>query len=302
MHVIISGGTGLIGRALVKSLLADGHRVTILTRFPEKSHPQLTGATLVGWDGHTAAGWGHLVNEADAIVNLAGAGVADKRWTPARKSLIRDSRIHAGQAVMAALSDAEKKPAVLIQASAVGFYGENTGDTVITEDAPPGSDFLAQVCTVWEAATAAAENFGVRRAVIRTGVVLAAEGGALPRMALPFRFFAGGRIGSGKQWTPWIHIADEVAAIRFLLENNTARGNFNLTAPNPVTNADFTRELARALHRPALFPVPPVALKLAFGEMAGVLLGGQRAVPARLQALGFTFQFPDAAVALQNLL
>ncbi len=301
MHIIITGGTGLIGQALTKSLLADGHRVTILTRSPEKPRPQLDGATLVRWDGRTADGWGHLADGAGAIVNLAGAGVAEKRWTAARKSLIHDSRLHAGQAVMTAISATAQKPPVLIQSSAVGYYGENTDDTPLTETAPPDSDFLAQVCVEWEAATAVAESLGVRRAVIRTGVVLATEGGALPRMALPFRFFVGGCIGSGKQWIPWIHIADEIAAIRFLLENDSARGAFNLTAPNPVTNTEFSRELARALHRPALFPVPPVALKLAFGELASVLLGGQRAVPAKLQSLGFKFQFPDIAAALQNL-
>jgi len=191
---------------------------------------------------------------------------------------------------------------VLIQASAVGFYGADTDNTRITEDALAGSDFLARVCVDWEASTASAELLGVRRAVIRTGVVLAAAGGALPRMALPFRFFAGGRIGSGRQWTPWIHIADEIAAIRFLLENDAASGIFNLTAPNPVTNAELSRALGRAMHRPALFPVPSIALQLVFSEMASVLLGGQRAVPDRLLSFGFQFQFTEIDSALQDLL
>ncbi len=301
MHIIISGGTGLIGQALAKSLLADGHRVTILTRTPEKPHPRLSGAALVGWDGRTAGGWGHLVNEADAVVNLAGAGVADQRWTPARKRLISESRVNAGHALQAAIEGATKRPAVLIQASAVGFYGADTGDAPITEDAPAGDDFLAQVCVAWEAATAGVENLGVRRAVIRTGVVLAREGGAYPKLSLPFRFFVGGKVGTGNQWTPWIHIADEVAAIRFLLENDAARGTFNLSAPNPVTNTDFTRALGRVLRRPTLLPVPSIVLKLIFGELASVLLGGQRAIPARLLSLGFQFQFADINSALRNL-
>ncbi len=301
MHIIITGGTGLIGQALAKSLLADKHRVTILTRSPEKPRPQLTGAMLTGWDGRTAAEWGHLVNEADAIVNLAGAGVADQRWTPARKALILESRVNAGHALQSAIEGAAKKPAVLIQASAVGFYGADTGDAPIVEDAPAGDDFLARVCVAWEASSAGVETFGVRRAVIRTGVVLAREGGAYPKMSLPFRFFAGGKVGTGKQWTPWIHIADEVAAIRFLLENDAARGIFNLTAPTPITNADFTRALGQVLRRPTLFPVPSIVLKLIFGELASVLLGGQRAIPKHLQSLGFQFQFADIDSALRNL-
>ncbi len=302
MHVTITGGTGLIGQALAKSLLADNHRVTILTRSPQRTLPHLAGAKLVGWDGRTANGWGHLANEIDAIVNLAGAGIADQRWTPARKRLILESRVSAGHALQSAIERAAKKPAVLIQASAVGFYGADTDNTRITEDALAGSDFLARVCVDWEASTASAELLGVRRAVIRTGVVLAAAGGALPRMALPFRFFAGGRIGSGRQWTPWIHIADEIAAIRFLLENDAASGIFNLTAPNPVTNAELSRALGRAMHRPALFPVPSIALQLVFSEMASVLLGGQRAVPDRLLSFGFQFQFTEIDSALQDLL
>lgn len=302
MNVLLTGGTGLIGSALTRRLLADGHHVSILSRSPQKYAADFPGAELLKWDGRTPDGWAHALTRADAVVNLAGAGVADKRWTPARKRLILDSRMNAGHALQKAIEQSAHKPAVLIQSSAVGYYGENPGDTPLTEDAPPGDDFLARVCVEWEASTAAVESLGVRRAIIRTGVVLAANGGALPRMALPFRFFAGGRIGSGKQWTPWIHIADEVAAICFLLENDSAHGAFNLSAPAPVPNAEFSRALAQALHRPALFPVPPPALKIMFGEMAGVLLGGQRAIPQKLQSLGFTFQFSDVAAALRDLL
>jgi len=302
MNILISGGTGLIGRALTRNLLADGHHVSILSRSPQKYAAAFPDAELLQWDGRTADGWAHALAQANAVINLAGAGVADKRWTPARKRLILDSRINAGTAIVAAIEQSPRKPAVLIQSSAVGFYGENPGDTPLTEAAPAGDDFLAQVCVAWEASTAAVEALGVRRAVIRTGVVLAAKGGALPRMALPFRFFVGGRIGSGRQWTPWIHIADEVAAIRFLLENEAAHGTFNLSAPNPVTNAEFSRALGKALHRPALIPVPSLALKALFGEMASVLLGGQRAIPQNLQSLGFTFQYSDAAAALRDLL
>ena len=302
MHILISGGTGLIGRALTRSLLADGHHVSILSRSPQKYIADFPGAELLKWDGRTPDGWAHALAQADAVVNLAGAGVADKRWTPARKRLILESRINAGKAIVAAIEQSPRKPAVLIQSSAVGFYGTDTGNTLITEDSPAGDDFLAQVCVAWEESTAAIESLGVRRAVIRTGVVLAKEGGALPRMALPFRFFVGGRIAGGQQFTPWIHIADEVAAIRFLLENEAAHGTFNLSAPKPVTNAEFSRALGKALHRPALIPVPALALKALFGEMASVLLDGQRAIPQNLQSLGFTFHYSDVAAALRDLL
>lgn len=301
MHIIISGGTGLIGRALTASLIRDEHRVTVLTRTPNRHRNLPPGVQAVGWDARTSQGWGALVEEADAIVNLAGAGIADGRWTRARKQLILESRINAGKAVVEAVEAAGKRPQALIQASAVGYYGPR-GDEILTEEAAPGSDFLAQVCVRWEASTQAVETLGLRRAVIRTGVVLSTRGGALPRLLLPFRFFVGGPLGSGQQRFPWIHIDDQVGAIRFLIENSAARGPFNLAAPNPPTNKEFVQQLGQALGRPALLPVPGLALKLLFGEMATVLLDGQRAAPRALEAAGFTFAHPEAGPALRDLL
>jgi uncharacterized protein (TIGR01777 family) len=302
MHVIISGGTGLIGSALVKSLIHDGHRVTVLSRSPE--HKQEWGSDkvqIVGWDARTAEGWGHLVDGADAIVNLAGSGISDGRWTASRKRLIQESRVNAGRAIIEAIRAASQKPKVLLQSSAVGYYGPG-GNQIITEDKSPGSDFLAHVCFEWEASTAAAKQLGVRRPVLRTGVVLSSKGGALPKMRLPFQFFIGGPLGSGKQYFPWIHIDDEVRAIRFLIEHEQADGPYNLTAPNPPTNAEFSRDLGKAMGRPSLMPVPGLALKTLFGEMSTVLLDGQRAVPQRLQSAGFNFNYVDAVAAIQDIL
>ena len=301
MRVLIAGGTGLIGSALVSNLLDSGWEVTVLTRSPERSQPgTFKRAELAKWDGETPEGWGHLVSQVDAIVNLAGEGIADGRWTPERKARIRESRVNAGQALVSALQNADAAPKVLIQASAVGYYGP-CADQELTEQAPPGTDFLAQVCVDWEASTEPVESMGLRRAVVRTGVVLSARGGALPRMALPFRLFAGGPLGSGSQYFPWIHIADEVAAIRFLIENDNAAGPYNLSAPNPPRNRDFVRDLGRAMGRPSLLPTPSFALRALFGEMSTVLLDGQRAAPARLQENGFTFVFPHAIAALKDL-
>lgn len=300
MHVIVTGGTGLIGQALARSLVADGHRVTVLSRQPEKKQRLAEEISVVGWDGRSAQGWGDLVNQADAIVNLAGENIASGRWTKERKRRILESRMDAGRAVVEAVQAATSKPSVVIQASAVGYYGPR-GDEIVTEDTPPGSDFLAQVCVAWEASTEPVEQFGVRRAIVRTGVVLSTCGGALPRMALPFQFFVGGPVGNGRQYLPWIHIDDEVGAIRFLLEHENASGPFNLTAPSPVTNREFSKTLAKALKRPAWAPVPAFVLRLLFGEMATVLLDGQRAVPKRLQEAGYVFRFVELLPALQDL-
>jgi uncharacterized protein len=300
MRVIITGGTGLIGRALSHSLINDGHEVIVLTRNPAQADLP-AGAIAERWDGRSTEGWSHWVEGADAIVNMAGAGLADSRWTAARKALIRGSRLDGGRAVVQAVKQAKRKPEVVLQSSAVGYYGPRD-DSVITEEAMPGVDFSAKICVEWEASTASVENLGVRRAILSTGVVLSTEGGALPPMMLPFKFFIGGPIGSGKQWLSWIHLADAVAAIRFLIEHKAAAGRFNLVAPNPLTNADFSRAIGKVMGRPAIMPTPGFTLKLAFGEMSTVLLTGQRVVPQRLQALGFTFQFSEAEEALRDLL
>src|SRR6266545_3269394 len=305
MRVIITGGSGLIGQALVRDLSragsGAGHDVVILSRDPERVGTLPPGVRAARWDGRTAQGWVALLEADTALVHLAGDNVSQGRWTEEKKRRIRDSRVVSGQAVMDALRQAAVKPRVLVQASAVGYYGAR-GDEAVPEDTPPGRGFLAQVCEEWEASTAEAESLGVRRAVVRTGIVLAREGGALPVMALPFQMMIGGRLGDGRQWFPWIHVDDEVAALRFLLEHEDARGAFNLAAPHPVTNRELTRVLARVLVRPALFPVPGFALRIAVGEMAGALLAGQRAVPAHLEKLGFAFRWPDLEPALRNLL
>ena len=300
MRLVITGGSGLIGGALAREMGAAGHDVVVLTRNPTKV-PLPAGVRATQWDGRTGAGWSSLLDGDTAIVHLAGESIADGRWTPDKKRRIRDSRIDSGKAVLQAVREAAAKPKALLQASAVGYYGPR-GDEVIREDAAPGSDFLADVCKEWEASTAEVEALGVRRAVLRTGVVLAREGGALPKIALPFRLMAGGPLGDGRQWFPWIHLADEVGAIRFLLERDDARGPFNLTAPNPLTNRDFTRVLAGVMHRPGFMPAPSFALRIALGEMADMLLNGQRAEPFRLLEMGYTFRYPEAEAALRNLL
>jgi len=301
MRIIITGGTGLIGGALAASLTNDGHEVILLSRVPERATWLPSGARAERWDGRTATGWGPLADGADAIVNLAGEGIASGRWTEERKRRIRESRVNAGQAVVEAVKAAARKPGVIIQSSAVGYYGVH-GDEEITESTPAGNDYLAQIAVAWENSTAPVETLGVRRAVIRTGVVLSKKSGALPQMLLPFKLFVGGPLGSGKQWLPWIHIADQVSAIRFLIENRRASGAFNLCAPNPLTNAEFGRVVGRVMGRPAFMPTPAFALRLAFGEMATVLLDGQRQLPKRLIELGFAFRFPSAQAALRDIL
>jgi uncharacterized protein len=253
------------------------------------------------WDGRSAAGWGQWADGAGAIVNLAGAGIADSRWSDERKREIVASRVDAGKAVVEAVQAAAVKPAVVIQSSAVGYYGSR-GSEVLTEQSQPGDDFLADVCVDWEQSTAAVEALGVRRAIIRTGIVLSTEGGALPKMLLPFKFFAGGKLGSGQQYFPWIHMADQVGAIRFLIDNAQASGPFNLAAPNPPTNADFVKAVGQAMGRPSVMPAPGFALKAAFGEMSTVLLDGQRAEPQHLLALGYRFRFTDPVAALKDIL
>ncbi len=309
MRVIITGGTGLIGRALADSLAKDSHEVIILSRRPGRPVSLPEGVRMQYWDGKTADNWGDLVNEAGAIVNLAGEPIASfkvmelltSRWTPARRRKILESRRDAGRAVVEAVRRAKKKPGVVIQSSAVGYYGPR-GDEIITEQAEAGDDFLARVCQEWEDSTEAVEKAGVRRAIIRTGLVLSDKGGVLPIQMLPFRLFLGGPIGSGKQVYPWIHLDDEIAAIRYLIDDRNAEGAFNLSAPNPATNAEFGRVLGKVMGRPAAFPTPGLPLRLALGEMASLVLEGQRAVPQRLLEVGFEFKFTDLEAALTDLL
>jgi uncharacterized protein (TIGR01777 family) len=300
MRILIGGGSGLIGTALTKSLLADGHTVWVLTRNPEKSHlPQ--GAVALSWDGRTVGSWADTLSRVDAVVNLAGETLARWPWTRQRKLRLWDSRVLAGRTLTQAIQAASPRPQVLIQASGVNFYGPHQQE-LVTEGDGPGTDFLARLCVDWEASTRPVEALGVRRAVIRSAVVFAPKGGILPLMLLPVRLFAGGPLGSGRQGLAWIHLADEVAAIRFLLENQDARGPFNLTAPDPLSNAAFTRTAARLLRRPYWLPAPAFALRLVLGQMATLVLDGAYLRPARMQALGFTFHFASLGDALKDLL
>lgn len=304
-RVIITGGSGLVGRALTASLVDDDYEVVILSRTPQSVQGLPPGARAVAWDTETADGWAELADGATAIVNLAGASLAGEgffpsRWTAERKRNIIQSRLQAGNAVVDAVRRARSKPGVVIQSSAIGYYGPH-GDEIVTEESDAGDDFLARLCADWEGSTAEVEDQGVRRAIMRTGLVLSTQEGSLPRVLLPYKLFVGGPFGDGKQWWSWIHLHDEVRAIRFLIEASEAQGPFNFTSPNPHTNDDFGRTLARVLGRPHLIPIPAFAMRAAFGEVASVILEGQRVLPQRLLDLGFVFEHPQLEAALRHL-
>jgi len=293
MNILITGGTGFIGHALTKSLTEQGHAVTVLSRSPDKV-TQLCGPNV------NALGSLSQLNADDSfqvIINLAGAPLLDVRWTEDRKQLIRASRIDLTEHLITCISRMTVKPELLISGSAVGYYG-NQGDTVLTEQSAPYEDFSAQLCADWEAAAKQAEQFGVRVCLIRTGLVIADGGGFLQRMLPIFRLGLGGRLGSGRQWMSWVHRQDWINIALTMIADSTMQGAYNATAPNPVTNAEFTRILARCLKRPALLPVPAWLLKILLGEMSELILGSQRAMPERLLALGFKFQYDDLAAAL----
>lgn len=310
MRVILTGGTGLIGQALTASLVQDGHQVVILSRREVPTSP-LQGneeAEEISSSGkvHTVhwpegEAWVEVLEGADAVIHLAGESIAGKRWNAKQKQRILESRREGTRRLVDAIGRLSNPPPTLLSASAVGYYGPR-GEEEVTEDDPPGDDFLAHVCTVWEEEARRAENFGLRVAFVRTGLVLAPQGGALAPMLLPFRFFIGGPLGKGHQWMPWIHLEDEVGIFRFLLEQESARGPFNVTAPHPVTNRAFSRTLGEVLHRPARVSAPAFLLRLMLGEMAdALLLNGQRAVPKRLQALGYPFRFTELKSALKGV-
>jgi uncharacterized protein len=309
MRVVITGGSGLIGGALARHLGSAGYDAVVLTRSMSRVGPLPPGVRAQEWDGLTSKGWVHLLDEETSIVHLAGESIAGGRWTEDRKRRIRESRVLSGKAVSEAIQkairEASRKPRALLQASAVGYYGPR-GDEEILEGQPPGQGFLADVSVDWEASTAEVETLGVRRVLLRTGVVLAREGGALPRMALPFRLMAGAPLGSGRQWLPWIHLADEVGAIRFLLERDDAQGPFNLVAPKSVTNRELGDVLGRVLRRPSPLQalglgVPEPVFRVMLGEMADAVLHSQRVIPSRLLHLGYPFRFPEVESALRDL-
>ncbi len=306
MRVIIGGGAGLIGRQLTKELVQHGYEVIILSRNPEKVISLPKGVEVVAWDGVSTRGWGHLVNDALAIVNLSGENIAGggffpSRLTDERKRRIRDSRILSGKALLEAIETAENKPEVFVQSSAIGYYGFH-GDEKLNEDSPPGDDFFAE-WKDWEKVSAPVEDMGVRRAIIRTGIIFSTgRGSALNRLVLPFKLYGGGPIADGKQYLSWIHEVDEARAIRFLIENKDTGDAYNLTAPNPATNAEVGKAIAKVLNRPYYFPAPEFAFKLAFGEVSALVTEGQRVIPERLLANGFEFRFPEVEPALQDLL
>jgi len=287
MHVLVTGGTGLVGRPLSKALAAAGHAVTVVSRAPMR-----VAGRAVGWDELDV-----IMPEVDAVVNLAGASIADGRWTAARKERIRTSRVQGTRALVLAMERSARTPHVLVSASAVGVYGPR-GDEELDESAASGAGFLASVCRAWEREASAAEALGARVVLLRLGVVLAPHGGALGRMLIPFRACVGGPLGSGRQWMSWVHVDDVVGLVLAALQNADLVGPVNATAPSPVTNRDFTKALGRAVQRPAVLPVPGFALRLALGEMASMLLTGQRVLPAAATKAGYEFGFAEIAPAL----
>lgn len=297
MNILITGGTGFIGSALAKSLIDQGHAVTVLSRSPDKV-AQTCGSGVNALGSLTQLKAEHSYQ---VIINLAGAPIVDARWSEARKQLIRDSRIGLTEHLITCIDRMTVKPELLISGSAIGYYG-NQGDTVLTEQSTPYEDFPQQLCADWEAAAKQAEQFGVRVCLIRTGLVIADGGGFLQRMLPPFRLGLGGRLGGGRQWMSWIHRQDWINIALTMIADSTLRGAYNATAPNPVTNAEFTRILAQCLKCPALLPVPAWLLKMLLGEMSQLVLGSQRVVPERLLAQGFKFQYTDLTAALAEAL
>ncbi|MDH4195834.1 MAG: TIGR01777 family oxidoreductase [Candidatus Aminicenantes bacterium] len=302
-RIVITGATGFIGRALCRDLQDAGYEVVVFTRDPARARRLfLDCLTVAGWDGQTANGHGALVSDARAVINLAGENIGAGRWTKRRRRAILKSRLGAGMGVVRAIREAKFPPGVVIQASAVGYYGPRNGD-LLAENAPGGRGFLAGVVRQWEDSTKFVEHLGVRRCVIRSGLVLGRDGGVLPRLLRPFCLGLGGTLGLGRQWVSWVHMADEVRAIRFLVENDGLSGVFNLTAPRALQERDLARTIGRRLKRRAWLPVPGLALQLAYGRMAKeTLLSGQRIEPRRLLESGFSFAYPDAESALSDLL
>jgi len=304
MRVIITGGTGLIGRTLAKDLSQDGHEVIVLSRDPEKQRIP-SGIKTTHWDGRSPDGWGSHVDGAGAIVNLAGERLAGAspalRWTEDRRQRICQSRWNAGAAVTDAVRLAPTKPAVIVQASGIDYY--TAGDQIAAENSPPGDDFLSHICMdYWEPSTAGTEAEGVRRVIVRIGPVIGPGSHVLKPLALQHKLFLGGPMGSGQQWFSWVHIADVIGAIRFLIDETSASSAYNLCAPKPLTNAEFSKTLGIVLRRPSFLPTPAFVLRLAFGEMSTTILNGVRGEPRRLLDAGYSFQFPDAESALRDSL
>ncbi|MDD3884006.1 MAG: TIGR01777 family oxidoreductase [Gallionella sp.] len=295
MRILMTGGTGLIGRRLCRELRDQGHALTVLSRRPE------TVAAKCGAGVQAMRSLEEWLPEQtfDAVINLAGEPIADAHWTAARKQALWDSRVTLTEALVRKISAAQHKPAVLLSGSAIGFYGN--GEMPVDESAQAANDFAGQLCRVWEDVALAAQPLGVRVCLLRTGLVLAPQGGLLGRLWLPFKLGLGARLGDGRQWMSWVHLDDHVAMVLKLLQDESLSGPFNLTAPAPVTNADFTRALARAVHRPAWFFAPAALLRLILGERASLLLEGQRVLPERMHQLGFQHRYPLLEDALRDV-
>jgi len=302
MNIVVSGGTGFIGKGLLQRLLEANHRLVVLTRNPEAVKPLATGSVQVErWNAKSLGAWADRVDGADAVINLAGEPIPAKRWTKRQKARLLNSRVDATKAIVAAIDQAKRKPSVLINASAVGYYG-NVESGEVTESHPKGTGFIADLVERWEQEARAAEAMGVRVVLPRTGIVLEKDGGALKKMLLPFKLFVGGPLGSGRQWLPWIHREDVAGAILFALENPNLSGPVNLAAPEPVTMKQFSSALGKALGRPSWAPVPALVLRGLFGEMAETLLTGQRVVPRKLLQFGYQFRYPTLDQALAAIL
>jgi uncharacterized protein len=304
MNILMTGATGLVGTALVKAFTAEGHVIYRLVRPGSTRNETISGVFDIPWN---AAQGVNLIlpnidlrNNIDAVINLAGAPIADGRWSAERKALLRSSRIDTTRGLVTAMADMSPRPRVFISASAIGYYGDR-GDELLTENSAPGTDFLATLAKEWEDEAMKAEQFGVRVVVARLGVVLAKTGGALPQMMMPFRFGLGGKLGSGRQWMSWIALEDVVSIVRTALVTDSLKGAVNLVSPEPVRNADFTRSLARAMHRPAIFAAPAFALRLAMGQMSEMILSSTRVTPQVLLQHGYQFRHTQPEDALRAL-
>ena len=299
MNLVLTGASGFIGSVLSERLSCDGHTLVLLSRTPP-ADKILAKKRWLSWQPGADGEWERSVDGADGIIHHAGEPIAGKRWSMSQKEKLRSSRMETTRALVGAIRKAKAKPKFLLSSSAVGYYGPH-GDETISEANAPSNNFLGQLCVDWEAEANKAIEFGVRVALLRTGIVLGKGKGALAKMVPPFKFFVGGSLGNGKQWFPWIHLSDHVGLIEFIIKNEKASGPFNLTAPNPVTMSEFCKALGKVLHRPSWAPVPAPLLSLMLGEMAEMLLTGQRAVPQAALSLGYQFKFPTVLHALESL-
>lgn len=302
-RILITGATGFIGEPLCRELVGNGYQVVAIGRNPERADKLFQGkVTAIGWDDFGSDIPSELVEDAAAIVNLAGDNIAAGRWTEKKKALILQSRLKVGKAVTKATRNAKKKPRVLIQASGIGYYGDR-GDEELDEKSSNGKGFLADVAEKWEGSVRGVETMGVRTATVRLGVVLGKNGGVVSRLVTPFRFFAGGHPGSGKQWMSWIHLKDVIGAIRMLIENENCNGTFNLTAPEPIVAKKFYDTFGKTMHRPCVFPMPAFMLRLMLGEIADeLLLTSSRVVPKKLLEAVYKYSFPNLYEALDDII